>query len=112
MLLLYCVTKPFTMIVIPGLTKPAPCLTRGNPVRQDWFPAFAGTTSGFLLEFIPTKIGAGMTVLVPHYMERSVGRTPLVAEGDNFHRKNGIIHFRRSLDRVKFGLILGAEKHG
>ena len=28
-----------------------------------------------------------------------------VAEGDNFQRKNEIIHFRRSLDRIKFGLI-------
>jgi hypothetical protein len=34
-----------------------------------------------------------------------------VAEGDNFQRKNEIIHFRRSLDRVKFGLILRAQKH-
>src|SRR4030042_1350497 len=34
-----------------------------------------------------------------------------VAEGDNFQRKNEIIHFRRSLDRVKFGLILRARKH-
>ncbi len=39
--------------VIPGLTKPAPYLIRGNPVF-----------SGFPLEFIPMKIGAGMTPLV------------------------------------------------
>ena len=47
--------------VIPGKTKPAPYLIRGNPVFENWFPAFAGTTSGFPLEFIPVKIGAGMT---------------------------------------------------
>jgi hypothetical protein len=34
-----------------------------------------------------------------------------VAEGYNFQRKNEIIHFRKSLDRVKFGLILRARKH-
>jgi hypothetical protein len=40
------------MFVIPGLTR--------NPVFENWFPAFAGTTSGFLVEFIPLKNGAGM----------------------------------------------------
>jgi hypothetical protein len=30
-------------------------------VKSFWFPAFAGTGSGFLLEFIPLKNGAGMT---------------------------------------------------
>jgi hypothetical protein len=30
--------------VIPGLTKPAPYLIRGNPVLF-WIPAFAGMTS-------------------------------------------------------------------
>jgi hypothetical protein len=34
-----------------------------------------------------------------------------VAAGDNFQQKNEIIYFRRSLDRVKFGLILWAQKH-
>jgi hypothetical protein len=51
--------------VIPGLTEPAlACpvldtgyLVRGNPVfLKEWFPAFAGTVSGFLLEFIPYLI--------------------------------------------------------
>ena len=59
-----------TRFVIPGLTKPAlACpvldtgyLVRGNPVfLKYWFPAFAGTASGFLLEFTPLKNGAGMT---------------------------------------------------
>ena len=47
-------------IVIPGMTKPTPCLTRGNPLptgRQEYF-------SRFLLEFIPMEIGAGMTFSV------------------------------------------------
>jgi hypothetical protein len=55
--------------VIPGVIKLAlACpvldtgyLIRGNPVFENWFPAFAGTMSGFPLEFIPVKIGAGMT---------------------------------------------------
>jgi len=38
----------------------------GFPVKNRtqfliWLPAFAGTTTGFRLEFIPMKIGAGMT---------------------------------------------------
>jgi hypothetical protein len=37
--LVCCVKSPFTLIVIPGSTKPAPCLTRGNP---DAVPAKAG----------------------------------------------------------------------
>jgi hypothetical protein len=44
--------------VIPGLTKPAPYLIRGNPFFENWFPASAGTALGFLLEFIPMEIGA------------------------------------------------------
>jgi len=47
--------------VIPGLIRPAlacpvldtGCLIRGNPVPKNWFPAFAGTTSVFPLEFTP-----------------------------------------------------------
>jgi len=43
--------------VIPGSTEPAPYLIRGNPLfLKYWFPAFAGTASGFLLEFIPYLI--------------------------------------------------------
>jgi len=51
--------------VIPGSTEPAlACpvldtgyLIRGNPLfLKYWFPAFAGTASGFLLEFIPYLI--------------------------------------------------------
>ncbi len=29
--LVYCVKNPFALSVIPGLTKPAPYLIRGNP---------------------------------------------------------------------------------
>jgi len=29
----------FTLFVIPGLTKPAPYLLRGNPVFLNWIPA-------------------------------------------------------------------------
>jgi hypothetical protein len=43
-----------------GLDKPAPYLIRGNPV---FFK------SGFLLEFIPMKIGAGMTAMVKVIMK-------------------------------------------
>jgi len=35
----YCVKSPFTLIVIPGLTEPAPYLMRGNPVFPSWIPA-------------------------------------------------------------------------
>ena len=34
--------------VIPGLTKPAPYLIRGNPVLF-WIPAFAGMTQSFVI---------------------------------------------------------------
>jgi len=36
---MYCVKSHFTLIVIPGLTKPAPYLIRGNPVFLSWIPA-------------------------------------------------------------------------
>jgi hypothetical protein len=36
---MYCVKSPFTLNIIPGLTKPAPCLIRGNPVFLNWIPA-------------------------------------------------------------------------
>ncbi len=29
-----CIKGPFTLIVIPGLTKPAPYLIRGNPISE------------------------------------------------------------------------------
>jgi len=35
-------------LVIPGLTKPAPYLIRGNPVIF-WIPAFAGMTRVFVI---------------------------------------------------------------
>jgi len=34
--LVYCVKSPFTLIVIPGLTEPAPYSIRGNPVFSLW----------------------------------------------------------------------------
>ena len=34
-----------------------------EPIVFKWFPAFAGTSSGLRLEFIPMKIGAGVTGL-------------------------------------------------
>ena len=37
MILMYCVKSPFTLIVIPGLTR--------NPVFLNWIPAFAGMTA-------------------------------------------------------------------
>jgi hypothetical protein len=49
--LVYCLKNNFTIGVIPGLTKPAPYLIRGNPIFE----------AGFPLEFIPLKNGAGMT---------------------------------------------------
>jgi len=44
--------------VIPGLTKPAPYLIRGDPLPTGWQEYF---WTGFPLEFIPMKIGAVMT---------------------------------------------------
>jgi hypothetical protein len=37
--LVYCIKSPFILIVIPGLTEPAPYLIRGNPVFASWIPA-------------------------------------------------------------------------
>jgi hypothetical protein len=45
----YCVKSSFTLIVIPGLTKPAPYLIRGNPIFE----------AGFPLEFIPHLMRGG-----------------------------------------------------
>jgi len=39
--LVYCVKSPFTLIVIPGLTR--------NPVFPIWIPAFAGMTASELM---------------------------------------------------------------
>jgi ATP-dependent Zn protease len=39
--LVYCVKSPFTLIVIPGLTR--------NPVFPGWIPAFAGMTVSELM---------------------------------------------------------------
>jgi hypothetical protein len=39
------VKSPFTLFVIPGLTKPAPCLTRWNPLFLNRIPAFARITA-------------------------------------------------------------------
>jgi hypothetical protein len=41
-LLVYCVKSPFTLIVIPGLTR--------NPVFLSWIPAFAGMTASELMQ--------------------------------------------------------------
>ena len=55
-----------------GLEEPAPYLIRGHPDvvptkvgnhLKDWVPVFTGNP-GFPLEFIPMKIGAGMTILI------------------------------------------------
>ena len=57
---------------MPDLIKPAPYLIRGHPDvvptkvgnhLKDWVPVFTGIP-GFRLEFIPTKIGAEMTLLI------------------------------------------------
>ena len=48
---MYCVKSPFTLIVIPGLTEPAPYSIRGNPVFPIWISGFPGMTknlSGFV----------------------------------------------------------------
>jgi hypothetical protein len=39
--LVYCTKNPFTLIVIPGLTR--------NPVFLSWIPAFAGMTASELI---------------------------------------------------------------
>jgi hypothetical protein len=55
-----------------GLEEPAPYLIRGHPdvvptevgnYLKDWILVFTGNP-GFRLEFIPMKIGAGMTILI------------------------------------------------
>jgi len=65
-----------------GLEKPAlacPVLDTGDSIRghpptkvknhlEDWVPVFTGNP-GFLMEFIPMKIGAGLT---PSYMKTVV----------------------------------------
>jgi len=64
-LLVYCVRSPFTLNVIPGLTKLAPCLTRGNPMISTGFlthyTSFKGEgqfwyTSGSYVETIMLKV--------------------------------------------------------
>ena len=43
--------------VIPGLTKPAPYLIRGNPVfLKYWFPAFAGMTAFAMINVAVYKL--------------------------------------------------------
>jgi hypothetical protein len=46
---MYCVKGPFTLIVIPGLTKPALYLIRGIPVFLSWIPAFSEMTPSKLM---------------------------------------------------------------
>jgi hypothetical protein len=62
-----------------ALEEPAPYLIRGHPARlRKAAPAKAGFCfSGFPLEFIPMKIGAGMTVIVREFMTEQISNLNL-----------------------------------
>jgi hypothetical protein len=56
------------LAVIPGMSQPAPHLMRG---RLEYLEK-----TGFLLEFIPMKIGAGMTLYVQRGLFQQTVRYP------------------------------------
>ena len=63
------------------------------PLLKQRFPAYAGITSRFLLEFIPAKAGAGMTSTWDCFVAPLLAMT--LCEASNFRSTN----FRRMKDR-------------